>query len=429
VNTTEEVTTAASDFALDTQRQTLGSYFNNYILRLRGGDLGVLPAMLSIIVLGALFGYATRNKTGKFLTLFNGANFVQQASAVIMISVGVTFVLIIGEIDLAAGWTAGVGAAVLVTSLRDGRPLPVALLLSVGAAAILGFFTGFMVAKVGIPSFVVTLANFLIFQGVLLLITGEGGTVQLNNKIVKGLMNENMGIAGSWLLAGLLLLAFAWSQFRRYRRDPSAFPLNVAALKIFFVAIPLVGITFIFARDRRLSDNGKSLIGFPWVVPLVVVVVALLTLLLTRTGYGRHLYAVGGNAEAARRAGINVVRIKMVAFIICAVVSGIGGWLLAAQRASVDPQLGGNETLLLAVGAAVIGGTSLFGGRGKPLNSVLGGIVLAMIPNALPLIGKAVPFGLIHIDFSKSGIKYISSGLILFLAASLDALSRKRASV
>ena len=342
-----------------------------------------------------------------------------------MISVGVTFALLLGEIDLAAGWTAGVTAGVLVTALKDGRPLIVAALLSFGAAALLGLFTGYLVAKVGIPSFVVTLANFLIFQGLLLLITGESGTVQLSNHLVRSLMDSNMGRLGSWALAALLLAAFAWSQYRRSQQDPVAYPMSVAGAKIAMMAVPVIALTAIFARDRSKVST-KHLVGFPRVVPVVVVVVALLTVLLTRTAFGRHLYAVGGNAEAARRAGINVAGVRMAAFVLCSMVSGFGGWLLAARAGSVDPQMGGNDTLLLAVGAAVIGGTSLFGGKGRLINAVLGGIVLAMIPNGLPLVGKAVPFGLVHIDFSKSGIKYITSGLILFLAASLDALSRKR---
>jgi D-xylose transport system permease protein len=422
---TETVSTAATDFALDTQHQTIGSYWHNYLGRLKGGELGMLPALLSIFVLGGLFTYATSSRTGKFLSLYNGANLVQQAAAVIMISVGVTFVLLLGEIDLAAGWTAGVTAAVLVTALRDGRPLIVAAIMSFGAAALLGMFTGYMVAKVGIPSFVVTLANFLIFQGILLLITGEGGTVQLSDKTVRAIMNKNMGLIGSWLMAILIIAGYTWAQLRRTMRDPDGFPKPVALMRSLVVAVPVLILTLIFARDRSKSTNIK-LIGFPIVIPVVLVIVAALTFLLTRTSYGRHLYATGGNTEAARRAGINVDFIRLSAFVMCALVAGFGGWLLCSRSGSVDPQMGGNDTLLRAVGAAVIGGTSLFGGKGKLQNALLGGLALAMIENGLPLVGKAVPFGFVHIDFNKSGIKYMTSGLILFLAASLDALSRKR---
>ena len=424
-NTESTATTAASDFALDTQQQSLGTFFRNYLGRLKGGELGVLPAVLSIVVLGGLFTYATSSRTGKFLSLYNGANLVQQAAAVIMISVGVTFVLLLGEIDLAAGWTAGVTAGVLVTALQKGQPLIVAALMSFAAAAFLGFFTGYMVAKIGIPSFVVTLANFLIFQGILLLITGKKGTVQLTDKTVRAIMNKNMGTVSSWTFAALIVGGFAWNEFRKSQRDSATHPMIVAALKVLAIASAMIFITSVFARDRSKSETIK-LIGFPIVIPVVVVIVALLTVLLTRTPYGRHLYATGGNTEAALRAGINVEWIRLSAFMMCALVAGFGGWLLASRAGSVDPQMGGNDTLLRAVGAAVIGGTSLFGGKGRLPNALLGGLALAMIENGLPLVGKAVPFGLVHIDFNESGIKYIASGSILFLAASLDALSRKR---
>ncbi len=425
-NTESSGSTAASDFALDTQKQDLGSFVRNYVARLKGGELGLLPAMISIFVLGSLFTYATQSRSGKFFSLFNGANLVQQAAAVIMISVGVTFVLLLGEIDLAAGWTAGVTAGVLVTALRDGRPLIVAALMSFGAAMLLGLFTGYMVAKIGIPSFVVTLANFLIFQGILLLITGEGGTVQLSDKTVRAIMNKNMGVLGSWILAGLVVGTFVWSEIRKTHRDPAGYPRPVAVSKIFAVGIPVLGLTLIFCRNRAFSNSTVKLVGYPIVVPVVLAIVAVLTLLLTRTAYGRHLYATGGNTEAARRAGINVEMIRLSAFVMCALVAGFGGWLLASRSGSVDPQMGGNDTLLRAVGAAVIGGTSLFGGKGRLPNALLGGLALAMIENGLPLVGKAVPFGIFHVDFNKSGVKYMASGLILFLAASLDALSRKR---
>ncbi len=418
---------AASDFSMDSQQLGLGGFVSNYFARLRGGDLGLLPALVSIIALGAVFTYATADKLGKFWSLFNGANLIQQAAAVTMISVGVTFVLLLGEIDLAAGWTAGVTAGVMVTALRDGRSLPVAIALSLGVAAILGLFTGYMVSYVGIPSFVVTLANFLIFQGILLLITGDGGTVQLKDATMKSIMNNNMREVGSWILAALALIGFGANELLKHRRDVSGYPLIVALLKTGCLAFPLIALTFYFAKDRS-KNEAKQLIGYPIVLPVVLIVVGVLSFMLTRTAYGRHLYATGGNTEAARRAGINVKLVRLSAFIMCALVSGFGGYLLASRSASVDPQMGGNQTLLLAVGAAVIGGTSLFGGKGKLSNALLGGLALAMIDNGLPLVGKASPFGIAEIDFSKSGIKFIASGLFLFFAASLDALTRKRSS-
>ncbi len=414
--------TAASDFALDTQKMTVKSSWSSYLARLKGGELGLIPASLSILVLVAVFGFS---RPDTFLSLLNFGNLLQQASAVIMISMGVTFVLLLGEIDLAAGWTAGVTAAVMVTAFRDGRPFVVAILLSLAVAALLGLLNGYLVAYVGIPSFVVTLAFFLTFQGILLNITGEGGTVQLTNKTMRAIMTKNMGIAGSWILAAVVVAGIG---ALLYRKRSVGVPMAALAIQFGAMAFGVVVFTLVLARNRAFSNSTVKLVGIPIVVPFVLVVTAALTFLLQRTTYGRHLFAVGGNTEAARRAGINVKRIRMSAFVLCALVSGLGGYLLASRSGSVDPQMGGNQTLLLAVGAAVIGGTSLFGGKGRMVNALLGGLVLAIIDNGLPLVGKASPFGLKTIDFSRSGIKFIVSGLILLMAASVDALSRKRAS-
>lgn len=414
-------TTAESDFALDTSKQTFASSWHAYRARLKGGELGLIPASLSILVLVAVFGFS---RPDTFLSLQNFGNLLQQASPIIMISMGVTFVLLLGEIDLSAGWTAGVTAAVMVTAFRDGRSLVVAIAMSLAVAALLGLLTGYLVSYVGIPSFVVTLAFFLTYQGILLNITGEGGTVQLTNSTMRSLMTKNMGIAGSWVFAAVILAIVGLLQWRKVT---GGLPTAVAAAQFGAVALGVVVFTAVLARNRAFAGATVKLIGIPLVVPFVLVVMAGLTFLLTRTAYGRHLFAVGGNTEAARRAGIDTKRIRMSAFVLCALVSGLGGYLLASRSGSVDPQMGGNQTLLLAVGAAVIGGTSLFGGKGRMINALLGGLVLAIIDNGLPLVGKATPFGIREIDFSRSGIKFIVSGLILLMAASVDALSRKRA--
>jgi D-xylose transport system permease protein len=419
--TSETRNVAASDFSLDTQQQTLSTAWTSYVAKLKGGDLGLIPAVLSIAVLVAIFG-AFRGET--FLSLLNFGNLLQQASAIIVISMGVTFALLLGEIDLAAGWTAGVTAAVMVTAFQDGRGFWIAVALSLFVALILGAITGYLVSYIGIPSFVVTLAFFLTFQGILLNITGEGGTVQLTNPTMRAIMTKNMGVAGSWIFAGLVIALLG---FLLFRRTVDGLPLPVAVLQFVGLTIGVVLFTVTLARDRSFENATIRQIGIPIVVPVVLVLLVILTFVLTRTTYGRHLFAVGGNTEAARRAGINVKFIRMSAFMLCALVSGFGGYLLAARLGSVDPQTGGNQTLLLAVGAAVIGGTSLFGGKGRMINALLGGLVLAIIDNGLPLVGKATPFGIKTIDFSRSGIKFIVSGLILLLAASVDALSRKRA--
>jgi D-xylose transport system permease protein len=423
-NAAARPTTAAADFAIDTEKQTFSSALNGYVAKLKSGELGALPAMLAILVLGGLFGFA---RTESFMSVQNLGNLIQQAAPIMVISMGVSFVLLLGEIDLAAGFTAGVAAATVAVLLREPRgwPLWASLLIALGATIALGFFTGFLVAKVGIPSFVVTLANFLSFQGVVLLIIGKAGTVGVPNKVIYSIENGNLAPKWSWALLVLSVALYGYSQVRRYLNSNGTMAVQIVALRI--AAVAIIGAIFVqlLSKNRAFASAAKKLQGVPWAAPLVLALMFGLHFILKRTTYGRHLYAVGGNTEAARRAGINVVWIRMSAFVICAVLAGIGG-LFLASRTAVDPQTGGNQTLLLAVGAAVIGGTSLFGGRGRMANCILGGVVIALIDNGLPLLGKAKPFGFKTIDFSASGVKFIVSGLVLLLAASVDALSRKR---
>jgi D-xylose transport system permease protein len=418
----EAPTYAGSDFSIDSEKQTIGSAVKGYLGKVKSGDLGAFPALLSIVVLGAIFAIA-RPET--FTTRRNFANLLQQAAPIIVIAMAVSFVLLLGEIDLSAGFTAGVTAAVLADRLVKGMALIPAVLIAVGVSVLLGLFTGFLVARVGIPSFVVTLANFLSFQGILLLVTKEGGSIRFDNKLIYAIENQNMSVPLSWILSAVLVAAFGYGLVRKQMSSGGTIPLGLVIAKIATAAAFAFGLAALLAKNRNFATAPKELKGIPWCVPLVLLLVAVLTFVLNRTAYGRHLYAVGGNAEAARRAGINVQRIRMSAFVFCAVLAGIGGAFLASQVNSVSPQTGGNQTLLLAVGAAVIGGTSLFGGKGRMSNAVLGGIVLALIDNGLGLVGKAKPFGAV-VNFSDAGIKFIVSGLVLLLAASVDALSRKR---
>ena len=415
-------TYAGSDFSIDSEKQTIGSAVKGYMGKVKSGDLGAFPALLSIVVLGLIFSFA-RPET--FTTRRNFANLLQQAAPIIVIAMAVSFVLLLGEIDLSAGFTAGVTAAVLADRLVKGMALIPAIIIAVAVSVLLGLFTGFLVARVGIPSFVVTLANFLSFQGILLLVTKEGGSIRFDNDLIYAIENQNMSVPLSWIMSAVMVAAFGYGLVRKQMSSGGTIPLAMVIAKIATAAVFAFGLAALLAKNRNFATAPKELKGIPWCVPLVLLLVAFLTFVLNRTAYGRHLYAVGGNAEAARRAGISVQRIRMSAFVFCAVLAGIGGAFLASQVNSVSPQTGGNQTLLLAVGAAVIGGTSLFGGKGRMSNAVLGGIVLALIDNGLGLVGKASPFGR-EMNFSDAGIKFIVSGLVLLLAASVDALSRKR---
>ncbi len=418
----EPGTQAVADFGIDTEAQTLSSSWTDYVARIKGGNLGSIPAVLGILVLVAFFG-GTRHKT--FLSVYNFANLLQQAALIIAIAIAVTFVLLLGEIDLAAGLTAGVAAAAIASELKSGRPLVVALLIGFAAALAIGVFTGFLVARIGIPSFVVTLANFLMWQGVVLQITSEGGTIRVTDKYVVALDNGNLAVWASWALFVIVVGGFAgarlWSAYSRRRSGVESAPTAVILAQTAGLAV-LWGIPTALLSTNRAKVAGKTIEGVPWAVLVIVILVVSLTFLVTRTAWGRHLYAVGGNPEAARRAGINVARVRMSAFVVCALLAAVGGLFIASRLNSVDPQIGGNDTLLVAVGAAVIGGTSLFGGRGRIVNAVLGGLVLAIIDNGLPLVGHIA-----GIDFSKSGVKFVVKGVIVLIAASVDALSRRSA--
>jgi D-xylose transport system permease protein len=366
-----------------------------------------------------VFGLASET----FLTALNFANFLDQASSVIVIAMAVTFVLLLGEIDLAAGYTAGVAAAMLALRLQADWPLLAAIAVSALVAVLLGLWTGALVAKLGIPSFVVTLANFLVFQGILLVLVKEGGSIRITNPVIKGIVGASISPGLSWVIGIVGVLVFGAVQVRRTLRANGS--MAVTAVKVGFAAVLVLATVAILNRNRAFANAIEEQRGMPYVIPLVLFIVLVLTFVLNRTRYGRHLMAVGGNAEAARRAGINVARIRLSAFVFCGLLAGVGGAFLASRVNSVDPNTGGNDTLLLAVGAAVIGGTSLFGGKGRMVNAILGGLVLALIPNGLTLVGKREPFG-VEIDFGSSGVKFICAGLALMLAASVDAISRKR---
>lgn len=422
-DTDPTVRTAASDFALDTQAQSFGDIVANYLQRFRtGGDLGLFPAVLALVVLSALFGIL---RPESFLTKFNVGNYFTQAAPICVLAMGVTFVLLLGDIDLGAGYTAGVGAAVLASTLKSGTPLVLALLLAFGAAALIGVFNGWMVAKVGIPAFIVTLSGFLAWQGVLLLLTKEGGTIRVENKAIVAIENKNLPVWLGWVLWALLVGGYAGLSLSRAagrrRQELRTEPLASIAAKTIGLALVWGVFTWVLNQPRTEQNPLK---GVPIAVPLVVGLVLAFSFLLTRTTWGRHLYAVGGNTEAARRAGINVVRIRLSAFVVCSLLACVGGIVLASRLNSVDPQTGGNDTLLIAVGAAVVGGTSLFGGRGRVVNAVVGGLVFALINNGLAVLGEVG-----SVNFSDAGPKFIVNGAVLALFASIDALSRKRAAV
>ena len=391
-------------------------HFRDYVERVRGGELGALPAVLGLVVLCVIFSIVRP----AFLSAGNFANLFTQGAAVTVIAMGLVFVLLIGEIDLSAGWTSGVCAAVLAVLLTfHGWPWYLAVLAAMLTGALIGLVLGTLVAKVGIPSFVVTLAAFLAFQGVLLLLVKEGTNISIRDETILAIANSNLPPLLGWIGAAVGVGAYAVVQIvqarRRAARGLVADPMGVIYVRIAVLAVIVGTAVYVLNLERSRNALVVSLKGVPIVVPLIVLLLVFWTFVLRRTAYGRHLYAVGGNAEAARRAGINVDRIRISAFVICSFMASIGGIIAASRANSVDPNTGGSNVLLFAVGAAVIGGTSLFGGKGRVLDAVLGGAVVAVIDNGMGLMGYS------------AGVKFIVTGSVLLLAASVDALSRKRA--
>jgi D-xylose transport system permease protein len=276
--------------------------------------------------------------------------------------------------------------------------------------------TGILVSAVGIPSFVVTLATFLAYQGVLLWIIGDGGSVPIRDKVIFAISNGNMPITVGWIVVVGSVVFYAVINLLVYQRRRAAnlvtAPLVVIVLRIVVLAVVLVVATYLLSQNR--ARGNVVLEGIPWIAPLVGVLLVFWTFVQNRTAFGRHVYAVGGNAEAARRAGIRVGRITVACFVISSVMAVISGIVLASRIASVTPDAGAGNTLLYAVAAAVIGGTSLFGGKGKARDAIIGGLVIAVIDNGLGLLGL------------QAYIKYIVTGVVLLLAASVDAISRRR---
>jgi D-xylose transport system permease protein len=390
---------------------------NDWWSKVKAGQVGALPALLGLFVLCIVFGI----QSSVFLTPGNLANLLTQAAAVIVIAMGLVFVLLLGEIDLSAGYAAGVCGALLVIMITEmDYPWYLAFPISVLAGVLLGAVIGYLVAQLKIPSFVVTLATFLAFQGLLLLLVGEGGTIRIEDPVILAVENKNLSVSYSWIFFLLTAGAYLLSGLLKFRKRKKAglvdnlFKLWV--IKTFvLIAIGTLA-TWALTVERSNNPDLVSLRGIPYVVPVILVLLVGATFVLSRTSFGLHIYAVGGNAEAARRAGINVKMVRITAFMICTAFAAVAGMIFVSRANSISPTTGGSSTLLYAVGAAVIGGTSLFGGKGKVSDAILGGLVVAVIDNGMALLGY------------PAGIKFMVTGAVLLISATIDAVSRRGAS-
>ena len=410
-------TAADAAFAADrTQAVTLGDAVRAYVGRVRGGDMGALPAVLGLVVLFIVF----RVLSDKFLIELNLTNLLIQAGSIMILAMALVPVLLLGEIDLSAGVAGGVSACSMgVLMVEKGWPWGAAVAAALVVGAFIGFIIGLLVAKLGIPSFVVTLAFFLGLQGVTLKLIGEGGSVRIAQPVIAGIANDTMSTLWGWIAAIVIVAGFAALSLLRHRRQVTQGlqhqPTVVVWVQIVVVALIAVGVVALLNANRSVNPN-FPISGIPYVIPLVAVLFIAMTFVLGRTSYGRHIYAVGGNAEAARRAGIAVDRIRVSVFIWCSGLAAVSGIVQASYVGKVSTSSGGGNTLLYAVAAAVIGGTSLFGGKGKARDAVIGGLVIATIANGLGLLNQA------------AYINFVVTGGVLLLAASVDAVSRRRRS-
>jgi len=390
--------------------------WKDYVAKIRGGDVGSMPAVLGLVVLVIAFS-VLRPET--FTKAFNFGNLIQQSAGVTIIAMGLVFVLLLGEIDLAAGFTGGVSAAVTSVLLTNHNwPTALAIVAGLLTGTAIGAFHGLIVSRLGIPSFIVTLSTFLALQGVVLTLIGERGSVNSGEFIAK-LNSDTLPVWLGWVLGVGFVAVYAVLTFvtnrRRRTKGLTSEPDLLWALKSGGLAVVVLLVVFYLSIERSPNAHIKSIKGVPISLIIILGLALVLSVLLGRTRWGGHVYAVGGNAEAARRAGINVKMVQLSCFMMCSTVAAVGGLMLASYSGGVNNVTGGSTTLLYAVGAAVIGGTSLFGGKGRIVDAVIGGTVVAVIANGMGLMNQ------------PDSRKYIVTGLVLLVAASVDAISRRRA--
>jgi D-xylose transport system permease protein len=417
----------ASEIALTSAPEVMAGSLNEYtriwLRRVRNGESGALPVIAGLIVIGAYF----QIREPAFLSAGNIANLMTQAGFLITFCMAQTFPLLLGEIDLSLGFNAAIGATITLWMVAVAHPFPtwLAILAGIAVCAAIAAIEGLIIVWLRIPSFVVTLAGLLGLNGVLLWLfeqtggVGLGGVIQDHNGFINGLVSSNVGPTAGWiiLIAAVALAAvfMVLRDQRRRRNGLSAPPLSVTILKLAFLAA--VGLALVLILNHNRSSGVIPLEGVPWVVPIVLVLTVLIGLLLSRTKFGRYMYAVGGNAEAARRAGISLSRIRVLAFAACGVVAGITGILYASFLGSISNNIPGGQYVLYSVAGAVIGGVSLFGGRGRITGAVLGGFVVAVIYNGVILLG-----------LGAAG-QYIWTAGVLLAAVILDALARRGSTV
>jgi D-xylose transport system permease protein len=397
---------------------SLGEYLRAWWTRIKGGDSGVLPILAGLAIIIVIF----QVQEPVFLSAGNIVNLLTQAAVFVLLGLAEIFALVLSEIDLSTGFVAAVGGMIIAELLASPNNWPwwSAVLAGLAATAAIGALQGTLITRLRLPSFIVTLAGLLGWEGVLIWLAdidkgAVGGVVRINNSVVYNLVNGNMSPVAGWVtlvvVVGLYAVITVTRTVRRRRQGLSAPPLSITVATIAVVAV--VGVALVVV----CNVNRGSLVplqGIPWVVPFVLAVVLAWSWLFARTRTGRYLYAIGANPEAARRAGINVARVRTIGFMMASLTAGMAGLVYESRLGSIATDVDGGTLVLYAVAAAVIGGASLFGGRGKPVHALLGGVVIAAVYNGLGLLGV-----------SAAG-QDMATALVLLAAVSVDSLVRRR---
>jgi D-xylose transport system permease protein len=411
----EELTVAAPEILAG----SLQEYMRAWLTRIRNGESGALPIIGGLVVIVIFF----QIEQSSFLTSGNIVNLLAQAAEYILFGVAEIFALLLSEIDLSVGYTAAVGAFIIAELIAPPVNLPwwIAILAGLAVTGAFGALQGTLITRLGLPSFVVTLGGLLFMNGVMLELanvdsSAVGGVINIDpNSPVAKLVNSNMSPALGWIALAVAIGLFAFVSLsraaRRRSQGLSAPPIGVTIFTVVITAIGGIVVVVVCNLNRGALT---PLRGVPWVVPFVLLILIAWTWLLSRTRLGRYIYAIGANPEGARRAGINVARIRTAGFALCAMTAGIAGLVYESRLGSMSTSVQGGNLVLYAVAAAVIGGTSLFGGRGRPLHALLGGIIIATVFNGLGLMGVS------------DAVQFIATAIVLIAAVTLDSLVRRR---
>jgi D-xylose transport system permease protein len=395
---------------------SVGDYVRILARRVRSGESGALPVIVGLVVIVFFFWF----KSPAFLQPRNLVNLMTQSAFIITLGMAEIFVLLLGDIDLAAGFTAACAAVISLWMLALGDPWWVSVLVGLLAAAAYGALQGSITARLGLPSFVVTLAGQLGLSGLLLYLVdrtgsiGTGGVITLHSTVINAIEGSQLSSGWTWIvmivIAVLSAFTIFFGDYRRRTNGLIAAPMSITALKMLAIVIACLVVAWIANLNR-----GRAIViqGMPWAVLVVLAILGAWTVLLGRTRFGRYVYAIGGNAEAARRSGINVTRVRTLAFTLCGLTAGMTGIIYASYLGSISTGVNGGQNVLNAVAAAVIGGTSLFGGRGKMLHAVLGGLVVGVIYNGLELLGLS------------ASAQLMWTALVLLAAVIVDRLTRQ----